>query len=264
MYKTEFLDRWFKYWLDTESFYAFGLFIVGFLVYLFKIHFEDLKLVPKKTEGVGTIFCLAALFLYIIGTRADIYYFISLSLIIFIIGLVLCFYGLQLLKKIFVPLILFALTLPIFPLYKITMPLQSLSTHLSSDLFNLLGIPAFDEGNVINIMGRRISVVAGCSGVKSLFNLFFISIVYSYFVNVDLKKKVFLVLSTLPFAIVLNVVRITLVGLYVLYQGYEGSHEFHDIAGNVLLALSVGAIMLVFKNLQDEDKMQDWSKENEV
>ena len=101
-------------------------------------------------------------------------------------------------------------------------------------------------------MGRRISVVAGCSGVKSLFNLFFISIIYSYFVNINFKKKLFLIISTLPFAIILNVARITLVGLYVLYRGYEGSAEFHDISGTILIGLSVGLMMFIFKNLQEE------------
>jgi len=258
MYKTEFLDRWFQDWIDPDSFYAFGLFIIGFLLYLFKTNFETLIKLRKKPEGIGLIFCLIGLGMYAIGTRADIYYFISFSLIMFIYGLILCFFGLQVFKKTFIPVILFALTLPIFPLHRLTMPLQALSTFLSSQTLNILGIPAFSEGNIINIMGRRVSVVAGCSGAKSLFNLFFMSIIYSYFVeNVDLKKKLFLIISTLPLAIIFNTIRITIVCLYVLYCGYEGSGEFHDVMGIVCLALSAGLVMFVFKELNDGNKSNE-------
>ena len=252
MYRAEFLSRWLPAWLDTDSFYAFGLFMIGFLIYLFKANFKLLIKLKNKPAWHGLVFTAIGFLIYVIGMRTDVSYMISLSLVLFINGLILCFWGVQVFKKTFIPLSLFAFTLPIFPLHRLTLPLQSFSTYLSSGLLNISGVSALSEGNIINIMGRRISVVAGCSGVKSLFNLFFISIIYSYFVNINFKKKLFLIISTLPFAIILNVARITLVGLYVLYRGYEGSAEFHDISGTILIGLSVGLMMFIFKNLQEE------------
>ena len=193
---------------------------------------------------------------YVIGIRSEVFYMTSISLPLFIYGLILSFWGIEMLKKLFIPVGLFALTLPIFPLHRITMPLQMLSAKAASSFFNMVGVPSFSEGSIVHIMDKTLSVVPGCSGVKSLFSLFFISIIYSHFVNVSTKTKVAIILLTIPTSFVLNIVRISLVGFYILYNGNEGSHEFHDYSGIILLALSVGLLSLVFNQISNESESE--------
>ncbi len=255
MYRIDF-KNWYSEWIDFDSFYAFGLFVIGFLIYLFKKHFLVLKELPKKPSNYGFIFLFLGAITYLMGIRAEVYYLTSISLPLFIYGIILQFYGIEVFKKTFLPVALFSLTLPIFPLHRITSPLMMLATKVSSKVFIMLGIPSFTEGNILNIMNKKLTVAAGCSGLKSLFSLFFLSIIYSYFTDTRLRNKIAVVLASLFLAFSMNIIRITIVGFYVLYNGYKHSNEFHDMAGIALLAVSFGVIVLIFRSLENNEEYQ--------
>lgn len=170
MYK-ESIPAWFKEWTDADSFYALGFFVIGFNFYYIKTNFALLKEIPKSSSFIGIILVIISSLLYIVGTRGSMDYLIGSSLPILISGIILSIYGVETFKKLLTPIVLLALILPILPLHRITMPLQIISTEISSAVLKFLGLNSFTEGSILYINNFRLAVVAGCSGLKSLFSL---------------------------------------------------------------------------------------------
>jgi len=256
MYQQSF-SVWFSAWTSVDSFYSFALFIFGFLGYLYKTHYDKLKEIPKEPSFFGSPFLLAGFICYTAGIRAGIEYLTNLSLPLFIGGIILALYGKKVFKITLIPLILFACTLPILPLFRITMPLQFLSTKLTVMFLNTLGVSAYNEGTIVCIEHYKLSVVAGCSGFKSLTTLFFMCIMYSYFIKTTLFKKVLFSFISLPLAIIMNTLRISAVGIYTVY-GYKDVQSFHDNLGIVAFVISLGIIIGLMKTLEDkEDENQN-------
>lgn len=253
MYK-DYIPVWISGWSDFDSFYAFGFFLLAFLAYMFKKNYEKLKAIPHKPSYLGIVLLLIGFSLYIVGIRSSIDYLTSLSLPIFLSGIILTIYGVKLFLITLIPIILFAFSLPIFPLHRITMPLQLLSARAASDLINFLGVPSSNEGNIVNIGNYSISVVAGCSGLKSLSSLFFMSVIYSYFINATFWRKILFVFISLPLAFLMNVFRITVVGFYAFYNGYNGLNDFHEWLGIIFFIISIFIIILISRSIETEPK----------
>lgn len=253
-----YLPNWFSEWTNSESPYSFAFFMFAFIIYFLKINYKNLANTPKTGSMYGMFLLLTGFVLYIIGLRADINYFASLSFPVFVSGIILSLYGFKFLKVVLIPLILLTFTFPIFPIHRITMPLQLLSSSLTSHLLNFLGINSFTEGSVINVENHRLAVVAGCSGLRSLSTLFFTSIIFTYFLQTRKIKKIFYVLFSIPLTITMNILRLTTVSFYSLYNGTDGLMKFHDDIGIVFSIISISILVLIAKYI-DNDK-QDQSE----
>jgi len=243
---------WFSGWSDIESPYAFAFFVFAFIVYFIKINYVNLANVPKNPSNKGILLVLSGLFFYVVGLRADINYMVSLSLPVLVGGIIFTLYGTELFKKLLKPLILLTFTFPIFPIHRITIPLQGLSAHLTSDFLNFLGVNSFCEGSIVNVEHYKLSVVAGCSGLRSLITLFFTSIIFTYFIKADKLKKTLFVLFTIPLSIIMNVSRISLVGFYAIYNGYGGLEKFHNDLGIVTSIISMSILVIIAKFIDND------------
>jgi len=207
--------------------------------------------IPKEQTFAGLPLLLAGFVLYVIGFRADINYMVSLSLPVFIGGIIFVRYGVSTFRTILIPLLLFTLIFPIFPIHKIIVPMQIFSAHITADVLRFLGINAFSEGSMINIEKYKLSVAAGCSGMRSLSTLFFTSIIFTYFINARTFKKVIYVFSSIILALVMNILRLSIVGFYALYNGYKNIESFHDNIGIVISIISILLLLFVARFFED-------------
>jgi len=256
MYKDSF-PPWFKEWSTFDSFYGLGFFVIGFNIYYIKTNFPNLREIKKAVSFKGIWLIIPALLLYVIGVRANLDYLVCLSLPTLISGIILSLCGFEFFKKLLTPLVLLTLILPIFPLHRITMPLQLLSTKISSEVLKILGIHSFNEGNILYVNNFRLAVVAGCSGLKSLFSLIFVTIIYSYFEKINLPKKFLYIFMAIPLAIGMNVIRIVVTALYSLYNGYHGLEKFHDVFGIVIDLISILLIIFIIRSNENKEELPE-------
>jgi len=245
------VSDWIKKWSDFDSFYAFGFFMLAFVVYLIRKNYKILSEIKNNPSWWGIPLLLIGLFLYVIGVRADYDYIANTSFPFFVAGLLLVIKGKEFFIAILFPLILLSFAIPVLPLHRITMPFQLLSAEITTFILSFLGLQAVNDGNIILLEGHRISVVAGCSGLKSLYSIFFICVIYSYFINTSFIKKIGFVIASIPLALSMNVFRILTVSFYVLYNGEEHAEAFHDGAGVVAYVISIALIILVSMLIED-------------
>lgn len=122
-------------------------------------------------------------------------------------------------------------------------PLQRIATLGSTFLLQTLGLPALSEGNTILINDLRLGVVEACSGLRMLVTFFAFSTAVATLSDRRLADKLLIVLSAIPIALAVNIVRITATGVaYVYIDGKLAHHLFHDLAGWFMMPLCLACL----------------------
>jgi exosortase len=119
-------------------------------------------------------------------------------------------------------------------------PLQFLATTASTYLLQTFGLMAFAEGNVIQLNESQIGVVEACSGLSMLITFIALSTAAAIVVNRPLLDRLVVIASSVPVALVANILRITVAAfLYDRYGHKVGSTFYHDVAGWVMIPLAL-------------------------
>jgi exosortase len=205
-----------------------------------------LKLTPKANWWGLAIVFFGAFQLYV-GTLGAELFLSRTAIVITMIGIVLFLGGTKFLKELAFPLFLLFLMVPIPSVVynQITFPLQIRASELAEMALNILGVPVFREGNILNLPSQPLNVVEACSGIRSLLTLTFLSLVYGYFFEKKTWVRVVLFFSTIPIAIAANAARVTLTGLLSEIKPEYAEGFFHEFSGWVIFMFALG-IMVVF------------------
>ena len=172
----------------------------------------------------------------------------------FLISLASCLVltgGFQTLSQLKFPILLLLFTFPIPPtLYaQLTGPLQSVATSLSQSCLEVLGFSALREGNLLELPHYRLSIVEACSGIRSLVTLLFFCCIYAYFMKREFWQRIALVALSIPAALLLNVVRITVTGIIGEWRPELTKGIYHESLGWICLALGFGLALAFYRVL---------------
>ena len=74
-------------------------------------------------------------------------------------------------------------------------------------------MPAIREGNIILLPSAQLEVAEACSGIRSLFSLLTLTIVYWYLAETRISVRVLLALIAVPISVLANALRIAFTGL---------------------------------------------------
>jgi exosortase len=119
-------------------------------------------------------------------------------------------------------------------------PLQSIATAASTYALQTLGFMAFSEGNIIQLNDARIGVADACSGLSMLITFIALSTAAALVVRRPLLDKVVLVASSIPVALLANIIRIVATGILHDKVGSHAANVFyHDLAGWVMIPLAL-------------------------
>lgn len=251
----------YDWWTDEN--YSHGLlipFIIGYIVWTRRENFSRDEVRPGTILG-GSLVVVALLMLFA-GTAGAELFMQRISLVIMLAGIVIFFWGHELLKLLLVPLGLLVLAIPIPAIIfnKVAFPLQLFASRCAVWSMSLLGIPVLRQGNVIELLPRgarttrKLEVVEACSGIRSLMTLLTLAVVFAYFTypnaNDDdgdhkgrfswLKsyawwRSVVIVAAAVPIAILTNAMRVSGTGILSHYYGTEVADGFfHSFSGWVV------------------------------
>jgi exosortase D (VPLPA-CTERM-specific) len=128
--------------------------------------------------------------------------------------------------------------------------LQLISSQMGVWLIRLFDISVYLEGNVIDLGSYKLQVVEACSGLRYLFPLIVLGILSAYFFRASMWKRAVVVLSTIPLTIVINSLRIGLIGVTVEHWGPKMAEGLlHDFEGwfmfMVCIALLIGEMAVL-------------------
>jgi exosortase len=244
----------YDWWTDEN--YSHGLlipFIIGYLLWVGRDKFASARANASVWLGGATVaVALMALWAGVAGAEL---YTQRMSLVLLIAGVVVYFWGLQLLKLILIPLFLLILAIPIPAIIfnKIAFPLQLFASRCAVWSMQMLGIPVLRQGNVIELKPlnsfdtKKLEVVEACSGIRSLMTLITLGVVFAYFTHpksepdhpkthfYGMLRSAIIVLSAIPIAIVTNALRVSGTGVLAHYYGTQiADGFFHSFSGWVV------------------------------
>ncbi len=239
-----------QWWQDPN--YTHGFFVPVFALFLLWERRAKLAALRIKPAWSGLVMLLLALRALILGTNKSEFLFYRISVLLLIAGIVVFLAGWKHLAAISFPLAFLVLMIPSSTLLEqITFPLQIIASKSASFLLMLAGVPAIREGNIILLPSARLEVAEACSGIRSLFSLLTLTIVYGYLAETKIRIRVLLALLAVPVSILANALRIAFTGLLVENWGVERAQgTIHMLSGWLVFAASLALVFLLHRLLQ--------------
>jgi exosortase len=213
----------------------------------------------------GLAFILPGIFLYLIGMnqgiRLDQNDYLSLmtfSAVITWIGGFILFYGINAFRNAAFPLLFLMLMIPIpgLVMERIVLLLQKGSAEAAYGLFKLTGVPMVREGCTFHFPFMSVEVAKQCSGIHSSIALFITGVLAGQFFLTSGWRKLILLLSILPLAIIKNGVRIVTLSLLALYVDEEilTNSMLHKKGGIIFFLIALILLTPVFEMLRRSEK----------
>jgi len=232
--------------MENED-YGHGLFIPLISLALIWWRRDHILAVGLTPTWWGILPIALGLGLFVVGELATLYFLQHLSFWFVLTGLVLVVAGLPTVRRMAFPLFyLLAMIPPPHMLQQsLSSSLQLISSALGVWSLHAIGVDAFREGNVIDLGPIQLQVVEACSGLRYFFPLIALALLCAYLFQDRLWKRLVLVASAVPLAVVLNGLRIGLIGVLVEQSGKRAAEGFmHWFEGWFLFVLSLALLGL--------------------
>lgn len=232
-------------WSTAE--YSHGPLIPLISLYLF---LRELRRMPPpapeaRLRWPGLLVVTGALALAGLGNLMRVPDIVTYALIFWIAGVVLTVFGWSRGRLHMLPVfhLIFMLPLPQVLYWKLTIFLQWVSSALGVWFLNLGGVAVFLEGNVIDLGVFKLQVAEACSGLRYLFPILSFSYLFAILYRGPLWHKAVLLLSAAPLTVLMNSVRIAVIGVLVNAYGIEQAEGFlHFFEGWVIFLICVAIL----------------------
>jgi exosortase len=234
-------------WLHDPN-YSHGLLIPGVSAFLIWKDRRHLGSLPRSPSNLGVLGILLAACMLILGAAAAEVFTQRVSLIVLLAAIVLFVLGWRSLERLAFPLalLLLAIPLPYLLYYSLTGPLQAYAARCAVFGLDLVGVPAFAQGNVIHLSGASLEVAEACSGVRSLYALLALGALLAHSMTIPVWGRTLVFLMTIPLSIVTNAFRVWASGLGAHFIGPRATEgTVHELFGLIVFATALGLFLLV-------------------
>jgi exosortase D (VPLPA-CTERM-specific) len=238
-------------WAGKDE-YSYAYFIPVIAVFFVWQRRDLLSRMPFVGSWAGVAITLIGLGLYAIGELATLYIIVQYAFLVTLFGVVLAYTGWRPMRYLWVALVLlvFMIPLPDFLYIPLSQKLQLISSQLGVWVVRAFGISVYLEGNVIDLGNFQLQVVEACNGLRYLFPLLTLGFITAQFFRAPLWQRAILVLSAVPITVLMNSLRIGVVGVLVDRYGPAQAQGFlHDFEGWLIfmacLALLVAEMWLM-------------------
>lgn len=242
-------DRWFS----RDSYYSHGIlvpFVTGYLIWQKR---EELMKIAPQSSPWGFVLIVAGLMIHVLSSILRIYFSSGFSMLVVIVGVILHFFGKDILRKIFFPVafLFFMMPLPLVVIVNISFKMKIFAAKIAAYLLNEMGLRAIREGSIIKMPHTHVIVEDVCSGLRSLISLAALGSIFAYWLNGPIYKRMFLFLMTIPIAIVTNVCRVVFLASVSEIWGSQYAEGFvHDASGFMVFGLAFILLYAVGKLIE--------------
>ena len=172
------------------------------------------------------------------------------ALVLTIVSLVLLVAGWQVFRRLswILMILFFMIPFPGRVHNLVNAPLQRMASTGSVFLLEAFGVRVGQQGNVVMLDGRiPMAVVEACSGLRMLTAFVIVAAFIAYVVKRSRLQKAVLFLSSVPLAVLCNILRLCATAVLFLLASSELAEKFfHDFAGLVMMPM---AVLLLFGEL---------------
>lgn len=232
---------------SPEEDMSFAWYVPLFSLYVLWSERQKLREAMGNPSVVGLLMSLPFLALGFLGARGiqlrlEIVAFVGL-----LIALPWAFFGRQLAKQVLFPaaFLLFCIPLATF-LDVVTVHLRLFATYVAEGILNGCGAEIVRQGSMLMAADGSFSidVAEPCSGLRSIFALMALTAGYAYFTQPTWLRRAILFSTSVPLAILGNVVRILTICLVANYASKDFAMGFyHDYSGYVVFIVAISVMV---------------------
>ncbi len=227
-----------KTW-DTDPDYSHGYFVVPLAAYFLWARRDQFTGVGQRHQlwpGIALLCAGAAL-----RFSAGAYYLEPVdgwSILLWVSGLVWLLGGWKWFRWCLpsIAFLLFMIPLPFRVERMLSYPLQRIAAMISGWTLQCFTLPAFVQGNTIQLGEHTLEVEQACSGLTIFVGIAALAFAYVVLVKRSWWEKGLLLVAILPISLIANSARIVLTGLLYEFASDAAAQKFsHDLAGWLML-----------------------------
>jgi exosortase len=131
--------------------------------------------------------------------------------------------------------------------------LQKFASMCSTFVLQTMGVAAFRQGNLISVPGADLNIADACSGLRMATIFGAMAVAMVFLVERPWWDKFVILLSAIPIALLVNIIRISVTGLLYMAVGPENHFAQklgHDWAGYFMMPLALGFLWLELQILE--------------
>ena len=228
-----------KRWNSEDFSYCY---LVPFLfLYLVYTNRRSLKTHGLQPSPYGLVVLFFSGVLYFAGKLGSIETLTYMAIWAAIIGLALLVFGTKMARALAFPFLILAFIVPVPPFLNrlFTFELKLISSALSVKMMQLGGLSVFGEGNVIDLGLTQLQVVDACSGLRYVYPLLLMGLVFAYLYHKKWWERAIVILATVPISVFANALRIAITGYLAMKVSREASESFfHGFSGWLIFMVS--------------------------
>jgi len=236
---------WKYYWFLRDGYYSHGVLVPFLALYMVWMRREEIRQTAIRPSMWGIPVVALALALRVLGHLTQSSTIASISFIILVYGIVGLLAGWRHARLVWFPILFlgFMMPVPATIFDEISQPAQEWSTIIANGILKTIGYETRRIGNVILIPGGfDLDVGVPCSGFKMLVSMATFAFFFAYYIGVALWRQALLVLLALPLALVINGLRIALIGIVGTKYGEQAGYTFHDWSGYLVLVVAFAVL----------------------
>ena len=234
--------------------YSHGYLVPAFSAFLFYYRFKPLRTVDFSERSIGLGIVLLALAVRLYGSYYDMNPVDRLSYVVALLGIIQMIGGFSMLRWAgpAAGFLVFMFPLPYLLERYVLLNLQTVAAISSTWVLQLLGAPALRDGNRIMIDQVPLEVADACSGLRMVTIFGAMALAMAILIRRPWWDRVCIVLSSLPIALLTNVIRITITALiFMFFPDSEVIHQaVHDWAGFAMMPIALGLLWIELQILE--------------
>jgi exosortase len=217
----------------------------------------------SSNPAPGLAILVVGLLIYLAGQLGADIFLTRVSFLAVVTGAAWFLAGPRAVRVIAAPLafLLIAIPLPALVANAITLPLQLIASRVAETTLGAVGVPVLRDGNVLELPSTALEVAEACSGLRSIVSLAAIGVLLAW-TDPSWPRRLAIVASTLPVAIVMNGLRIAATGIAAETWGPRfASGSWHTFTGWITFVISIAVLMQLQRALQAGAGRPAWPAE---
>jgi len=228
-------------WLNDEN-YSFGILIPSLVAYLIWARRARIRSEEPSAWSRGLVLVAFGCGLQVLASRTGTMIESGIALVLVILGCVAYLWGKRRMIVIAGPLALLMLMVPLpsYAVGELSWYLQSTASTASAAILGALGVPVFQDGNLLKLPHYVLEVKEACSGSHSIFALLALAFAIGLGRGSKYWIRVLLIVVAPLLALSANIIRIVGTGMIAIEWGnLAASTSLHETWGIVVFLIAV-------------------------
>ena len=237
-------------WNSEDGYYSHGPIVPLISVFIIYKWWPRIKDTPVKFGIAGIPILLALLFVMYPANASKIEGLMALGLMAIVAVSVWIVAGWSWMWKLAAPIAYLAFGLPLWTtiINNTTNPLQQISTSVAYQLLKLSGFYVYQsDPTVIYMNSFVLNVEVACSGLKLLLALTAFTVFFVLIARLKMWANVVAIALIPVFALLVNGLRIALIGVVGETWGSDAGMKFHDYSGYITLIVCFVVLFKIFR-----------------